>query len=165
MTILFFGCGDERTSVTVLIPLFLFSSFDPPKHNAKWQANNSSIVLCSAVAASAESFDNCQSSSTLSGPGANSLRCPPLGRGYFSCDTWLRKTYIKQVITNVVLLRKSRFFYNYLSIKHKNSITSYGKSQVIVMFPQNYHVKKRKPRRNAQKQAFLRGFFYFFWQG
>ena len=50
----------RRTSVTVLIPLFPFPLTAHP-----------------TVAASAESFDNCQSSSPNYGPGANNLRVPP----------------------------------------------------------------------------------------
>ena len=85
-----FGPISKRTFVAVLIPLFAFSLSThpfpsntpqpiepqdystfmpgPAKHSLPAGINNRSTV-----AASAESFDNCQSSSPSMGPGANSL--------------------------------------------------------------------------------------------
>ena len=64
--------SDERTSVTVLIPLFAFSL---TTHRCSLSPY-SEDPTAAAVAASAESFDNCHSSSPIYGPGANSPSAP-----------------------------------------------------------------------------------------
>jgi hypothetical protein len=79
--------SEKRTSVTVLIPLFTFSltthCSSPLYHlcfhhtSGRVKKNSYSEGKENAVAASAESFDNCHSSSPIKGPGANNLSAPP----------------------------------------------------------------------------------------
>ena len=69
--------SDKRTSVTVLIPLFAFSLTTHFVHSPTVLSRLTNRNNELAVAASAESFDNCHPSSPHYGPGANNLSEPP----------------------------------------------------------------------------------------